>query len=126
FTARSGWCRPPNMRKPTTAPLTATRQEAICGPPRRSPRVWDLLAAGPSGRPRPSGLRYLGRAGRPRETPKPNELSLHQTRGGSSGQTHERLEADLVEGDGGVSVAEVARPAAQEAVDALRGRLRRI
>ena len=41
------------------------------------------------------------------------------TLGDEARQAHERVERDLVEGDGGVSIAEVPRPAAQEAVDVL-------
>jgi hypothetical protein len=53
------------------------------------------------------------------DSPPAVPIAAFVTLGDERSQAHERVERDLVEGIGGVSVTEVARPAAQEAVDVL-------
>src|SRR5215210_7098455 len=112
---------PPPRSVHAVLPHTALRRSSPSAFGSRSPRpVWPWRDDGSVKADQPHPVRRLV-DDRPPAVP----VAAVVTLGDEARQAHERVERDLVEGVGGVSVPEVPRPAAQEAVDVLHDLLDR-
>src|SRR3954454_7026773 len=110
-----GFLPPPPRSVHAVFSHTALRRSSPSAFGSRSPRpIWPRRDDGSVEADQSQSVRRLV-DNRPPAVP----IAAFVTLGDEAGHAHERVEHDLVEGVGGVSVAEVPRPAAQEAVDVL-------